>query len=131
MKPVKRGTLLEVILETFNVSGDSIQDVDGESDAEAEATLRILLVEDNKVNRILAKQRLAKLGHLVTLSSDGSEAVRRVREQRFDYLDGHPDARLDGFETTAQIRLTSARWAVARRSDDGTRDRGDRAASRR
>ena len=45
---------------------------------------RILLVEDNEMNRDLLSRRLTRKGYEIILAEDGEEAIRRVRED-------HPD----------------------------------------
>ena len=48
--------------------------------------LDILLVEDNKVNQMLATRLLAHDGHSVTLAQHGGEALERVAENHFDLI---------------------------------------------
>jgi hypothetical protein len=71
-------------------------------------SLRILLVEDNEVNRIMVSRMLERHGHRVVAASDGGQAVATVRRSRcgaFDLilLDVQMPG-IDGFETTAAIR---------------------------
>jgi osomolarity two-component system sensor histidine kinase NIK1 len=48
--------------------------------------LRVLLVEDNRVNQKLALSLLGKMGHLVTLAINGREAVELARMNSFDLV---------------------------------------------
>jgi two-component system, sensor histidine kinase and response regulator len=67
--------------------------------------LSILLVDDNKVNQTVAMRMLTKLGHSVTLASDGVEAVDACDHEAFDVvLMDVQMPRMDGFEATASIR---------------------------
>ena len=69
------------------------------------ATLRVLLVEDNAVNRLLAQRQLARFGHDVTTVSTGGDAVAAIADGTFDVvlLDRHlPD--FDGLEVTRRVR---------------------------
>ena len=67
--------------------------------------LKILLVEDNEINRNVALGMLKKRGHDVTLAVNGDEAVKRVRRQDFDavLMDRHMPV-MDGIEATGRIR---------------------------
>ena len=73
----------------------------------AEETLprkRILLVEDNKVNQIVATRFLARLGQDVEIANDGAEAVSISRTQSFDLIlmDMQMPV-MDGIEATKRI----------------------------
>jgi PAS domain S-box-containing protein len=67
--------------------------------------LRILLVEDNAVNRMLAVRLLEKRGHQVTMAENGKEAVAAFEKSSFDLvlMDVQMPV-MDGFEATAAIR---------------------------
>lgn len=67
--------------------------------------LTILVVEDNKINRTVAKGLLEKLGHEVFLACDGQEGVEAVEANDYDLImmDIHMP-RLNGLEATKQIR---------------------------
>jgi CheY-like chemotaxis protein len=69
--------------------------------------LKILLTEDNPVNRVLAQKLLQKPGHLVTSVNNGKEAVERWEQNRssqFDIIlmDVHM-REMDGLQATAAI----------------------------
>ncbi len=46
----------------------------------------LLLVEDNKVNQMVAKALLKKLGIIVTIANDGLEAIEAYQEENFDVV---------------------------------------------
>jgi PAS domain S-box-containing protein len=67
--------------------------------------LRILVAEDNGVNRLLIGTRLRRAGHRVTLVEDGVKAVEAVRNQAFDLvLMDMQMPELDGAGATREIR---------------------------
>jgi signal transduction histidine kinase/ActR/RegA family two-component response regulator len=68
-------------------------------------TLHILLVEDNRVNQIVASKTLEKAGHQVTIAENGNEAVDSFAKNRFDLvLMDIQMPGMDGIQTTAAIR---------------------------
>jgi CheY-like chemotaxis protein len=71
----------------------------------AATPLRILLAEDNPVNREVALGLLARHGHVVTVVTDGGEAVEAARAGGFDVIlmDVHMPG-MDGTEASRIIR---------------------------
>ena len=67
--------------------------------------LRILLAEDNVVNQQLTVRLLEKRGHIVTVASNGAEAVALVKKSPFDVvLMDVQMPEMNGFDATALIR---------------------------
>ena len=52
----------------------------------AERGARLLVADDNKVNRLLLARRLELQGHEVTLAENGRVALEKLRSQAFDLL---------------------------------------------
>ncbi|MDI3369533.1 MULTISPECIES: hybrid sensor histidine kinase/response regulator [Pseudomonas] len=71
---------------------------------------RILLVEDNPVNQLVAKGMLAKLGCQVQLATQGAEALELLEQDEFDLIlmDCNMPV-MDGYEASRRIRQ-SGRW---------------------
>lgn len=70
----------------------------------ADFQARLLLVEDNKVNRLLLTRTLELLGHSVDTASDGVQALALMRQQRFDLvLLDITMPEMDGFEVLQRM----------------------------
>ena len=68
---------------------------------------RVLLVEDNEMNRDMLSRRLTKAGHSVTMAFDGAQGVEMARGGGHDII--LMDMSLpviDGWEATRQIRAS-------------------------
>jgi CheY-like chemotaxis protein/HPt (histidine-containing phosphotransfer) domain-containing protein len=65
----------------------------------------VLVVEDNEVNQLVAREMVTKLGFRVHVVSDGAQAVAAVEGTSYDavLMDCHMPV-MDGFDATAAIR---------------------------
>ncbi|MCC6588426.1 MAG: response regulator [Bryobacterales bacterium] len=66
---------------------------------------RVLLAEDNRVNQLVARRMLEKLGCQVDVANDGAEALARALSDTYDLIlmDCHMP-RMSGIEATEKIR---------------------------
>ena len=73
--------------------------------------LRLLLVDDNTINRSVARLLLAPTGVIVTEAANGQEALDRLADQTFDLvlLDVHMPV-MDGIEAIKRIRAADTPW---------------------
>jgi CheY-like chemotaxis protein len=89
IKPVDESVLIDTIGSIFGVkpdySGADLQPTPGNLPAEL-AGRRVLLVEDNDVNRDLATELLNDLGITVTTAVNGCEGVDKVAAEPFDLV---------------------------------------------
>jgi len=107
IKPVKQSALLNAI---FQVLGESPRvSIQSASNGQNVPALRVLVAEDNAVNRLVAHRLLQKKGHSIVLAHNGREALERIQAEHFDIvlMDVQmPD--LDGYTATAEIRKLEA-----------------------
>jgi two-component system, sensor histidine kinase and response regulator len=69
------------------------------------AGLRVLVAEDNPVNRLIATRMLSKLGHVATSVENGRQAITEVLRERYDVvLMDVQMPEMDGLAATAAIR---------------------------
>jgi PAS domain S-box-containing protein len=108
VKPVSPSTLLDAVMDgTGHGNADG---ADAAARAPAQSRLRgarVLLVEDNEINRQVAEELLSQAGLEVTTANDGREGVAVVMA-RPTYFDGVlMDIQMpvmDGYSATRQIR---------------------------
>jgi PAS domain S-box-containing protein len=87
------------------LAAPAILPVAASTPAKTERPLRILVAEDNPVNRLLLSTRLRRARHHVVVVEDGVQAVEAARSERFDLvLMDMQMPELDGAGATRQIR---------------------------
>jgi two-component system sensor histidine kinase/response regulator len=107
-KPVLQGELLEAICRVLAnepeertlaplITRHALRELKGRS--------RVLLAEDNAVNRTLAVRLLERRGFTVSVVCDGRAALQILEKEEFDFILMDVEMpELDGFQVTAAIR---------------------------
>jgi signal transduction histidine kinase/ActR/RegA family two-component response regulator len=108
-RPLARNTLYQSLRRILQPQTHPINDAPPDAQS-PQCRGRVLLVEDNPVNQLVAKGMLGKLGCEVTTASHGGEALDQLEQRDFDLvlMDCNMPV-MDGYEASRQIRR-SGRW---------------------
>lgn len=110
-KPMRKSQLYNALATLFGIEiASSAQETDLNSSRNA----RVLLVEDNAVNRKVAARLLERLGHGVDCACNGNEAIAMAQMNTYDliFMDVQMPE-LDGYGATAAIREWQQRHGIA------------------
>jgi len=101
-KPIIPTQLHQILTELFLLPQNNKQNFIDTTDFQ---NFRILITDDNAVNRKVASETLKKMNIKTKTATDGIEAIKILSKEKFDLvLMDLQMPKLDGFETTKQIR---------------------------
>ncbi|MGJ8693337.1 MAG: response regulator [Thalassotalea sp.] len=109
-KPATAETLKFVLSEVFNISPVAklaIVDDSKKTTNQTTEKAKILLVEDNRINQLVAKKILLELGIEVTIADNGQAAIDILKSSQTAFELIFMDCQmpiLDGYQATEQIR---------------------------
>jgi PAS domain S-box-containing protein len=106
-KPIKQSELFNVIISVLgDIAGkETRRPYRRKKTGRQRHRLQVLVAEDNEVNQLVARRILEKLGHNVTVVSNGKEALSAVQSARFDVLAMDVQMpEMDGLDATVAIR---------------------------
>ncbi len=104
-EPISMSELREVLTKPMDIKEETLQKTERENRYSGK---KVLLVEDNELNREIATALLEEIGILVDCVEDGTDAVERMNEvddDRYDliFMDIQMP-KMDGYMTTREIR---------------------------
>jgi CheY-like chemotaxis protein len=112
-KPIHPASLYDLLINAFSGTGQPV-DVTKPESGEFNKTmglkhpLRILIVEDNKINQIVLKRMLERLGYQADIVSDGQEALLALESQPYDVV--LMDIQMPNLDGVAATRIIHERW---------------------
>ena len=101
-------------LERGEISSQEKAFSDGMADHSQLEGIKVLVAEDNVTNQLIIRSYLTRIGCLVDIAGNGSEAVAMYMDGKYDLvLMDISMPIMDGFEATAEIRRLSQGRALA------------------
>lgn len=135
-KPIIPSVLFNSILEVFKIKAVSASQPQEIKEGKAEVfgdDVKVLIVEDNKTNQLIAKSLLQQAGIQSIIASDGKEGVEVYRENqetvKLILMDIHMPI-MNGYEASEEIRKMSLTVPIVAMTADvimGVKDKCDAA----
>lgn len=113
-RPFTRSQLFNAIQRLWSLLTAQKKQSEHNSNAQEPLSGRILLVEDNQINQLVASELLTGMGLQVSIASSGEQALDYLAKEEFSaVLMDIQMPGMDGYETTAHIR-SDPRWSIDR-----------------
>lgn len=116
VKPINQSLMFDAIMNSLKGTENRTIKIENNRENEEKNQMRIkkllkdkriLLVEDNDINQLVAKDTLEQVGISVSIANNGEEAIKYVRANKFDavLMDVQMPI-MDGYKATKIIRET-------------------------
>ena len=125
-RPVSERELIDAVGEALGLTARAVE-TKPPVRLRAIESLRILLVDDNDVNREVFAEMLQRLGHLVTAANDGETALAQLLDGKYDaaFMDVQLPG-IDGLEVTRRYRENGGTTPIIGLTAHTSRENRDR-----
>ncbi len=104
-KPIEQSILYNSLLQLSNIAVSGNQDNTSNLNKPTQFNAKVLVVEDNAINQMVAEGMLKKFGIRIDLAANGKEAITALENIQYDlvFMDCQMPV-MDGYEATQTIR---------------------------